>query len=102
VDDAHSLPELFQDITAAETAHSGKVPDRRSRQLKAVGDADTYVVIVLTASPGINVQVGSSGVEIARFEPRAPTNATATHPVQLRTGLRRYCCRWAQGSIRSK
>ena len=28
VDDAQSLPELFQDITAAETAHSGKVPDR--------------------------------------------------------------------------
>jgi hypothetical protein len=28
VDDAQSLPELFQDLAAAETAHSGKMPDR--------------------------------------------------------------------------
>ena len=35
-------------------------------------DADTYVVIVLAASPGINVQIGSSGVEVARFQSRAP------------------------------
>jgi len=41
--------------------------------LEAVRDADTYVVIVLTASSGIDVQVGNSGVEIARFEPRAPS-----------------------------
>jgi hypothetical protein len=34
--------------------------------------ADPDVVIVLTASPGINVQGGSSGVEITRFESPAP------------------------------
>jgi hypothetical protein len=28
VDDAQSLPELFQNIAAAETARSGKMPDR--------------------------------------------------------------------------
>ncbi len=40
--------------------------------LEAVDNADTYVVVVLTASPGIHVQVGSSGVEIARFDPSTP------------------------------
>ena len=40
--------------------------------LEAANNADTYVVVVLTASPGINVQVGSPGVEIARFDPPTP------------------------------
>jgi len=41
--------------------------------LEAVDDANTYVVIVLPASPGINVQSWSSGVEVARFDPRTPS-----------------------------
>ena len=40
--------------------------------LEAVDNADSYVVVVLTASPSINVQVGSSGVEIPRFNPTTP------------------------------
>jgi len=40
--------------------------------LEAVGDAETYVIVVLPASPAINIQAGSSGVEITRFEPYAP------------------------------
>jgi len=41
--------------------------------LEAVDNTNTYVVIVLPASPGINVQSWSSGVEVARFDPRAPS-----------------------------
>jgi hypothetical protein len=41
-------------------------------RLEAADNTDTYVVVVLTASPGINVQVGSPGVEIARFDPPTP------------------------------
>jgi hypothetical protein len=55
VDIAQNLLELFQDITASETADSRKNAEPSSRQLEAVDDADTYVVVVLTASPGINV-----------------------------------------------
>src|SRR5208282_4994283 len=40
--------------------------------LEAADNTDTYVVVVLTASPGINVEVGNPGVEIARFDPPAP------------------------------
>ena len=40
--------------------------------LEAVDNTDTYVVVVLTASPGINVQVGSPGVEIARLDTPTP------------------------------
>jgi len=40
--------------------------------LEAVDNAGTYVVVVLTTSPGIHVQVGNSGVEIARFDPSTP------------------------------
>jgi hypothetical protein len=43
--------------------------------LEAANNADTYVVVVLTASPGINVQVGSPGVEI-----RAPLSPTSAIP----------------------
>ena len=38
-----------------------------------MGDVQTHVVVVLPASPGINVQSGNSRVEVTRFEARAPT-----------------------------
>src|SRR5271157_3715049 len=41
--------------------------------LEAVDDAQPHVVVVLPASPGVNVQVGSSRVEVAGFEACAPT-----------------------------
>src|SRR5208282_2061093 len=40
--------------------------------LEAVGYAGANVVVVLTVSAGIDVQVGGSGVEVARFGPKSP------------------------------
>jgi hypothetical protein len=103
---------LFKEITAAETARTkgarvekaGRLgfsvqksplgPDRAPHaNLEAVHHANAYVVVVLTAGVGHYIQVGISGVEIARFEARAPASARTTHPSPLRTGPRRYWCR---------
>src|ERR1700677_270797 len=42
-----------------------------SAQLKAVGNADSYVIIVLTAITGIYMQGGNSGIEIASLETKS-------------------------------
>jgi hypothetical protein len=52
-------------------------PDSRSglegRPLKAVGNPDTYVVIVLTAPTGVYIQVRNSRIEIASLETKSPS-----------------------------
>ena len=40
--------------------------------LEAVDDANSQVVVMLPASPSIDIQSGISGVEVTRFESAAP------------------------------
>jgi hypothetical protein len=61
----------FPQGTAAETAKFQQNVKAR-RPLKAVGNAGTDVVVVLTTPPGINIQVRNSGIKIASLETRSP------------------------------
>ena len=67
-----ACPERSRRVQAERISAAACVTTTLDSLLEAVDDANSDVVVMLPASPSIDIQSGISGVEVTRFESAAP------------------------------